>query len=162
MVSYRNKNIIYTFKYGGYISKNVKITLIIIPSILMLLSLIIFIIMMLNNEEGAWASLILFFIGLIVLIPILCSLFKISRNDKEILTWLNDENLIEANAMPWEYSRKSIGLGIYYRFGVEFNLNGDAYKAISSGYDAFYKHIKDIPIHILYSPKYEQVMILKD
>ena len=162
MVSYDGKTIIYTFKYGGYLSKKVKLVLIVIPIFLILLGAIIFTVLILNNEKGAWGSLILFFIGVVFFITIICLFLKIKRHDKEILTWLNDGNLFETKTIPWEFSNKLIGFGVYYRFGVDINMNGNNYRKVSLGYDAFYKSVKDLSIVVLYSPKYDQVMILKD
>ncbi|MDE7182847.1 MAG: hypothetical protein K2O41_07505 [Clostridia bacterium] len=162
MVNYKGKSVIYTFKYGGYESKKTRVVLIAVPSALILLSLIIFLVLSFFSLTDALYSLILFVIGLAVLVPIVIVLVKNTKHDKEISVWLEDENLFETTAIPWEFSSQLIGFGVYYRFGVDFEKDGASYRKISSGYDAFYKRIKDTQVNILYSPKYDEVMILKD
>ncbi|MDE5721976.1 MAG: hypothetical protein K2I30_04455 [Clostridia bacterium] len=89
-------------------------------------------------------------------------LSKTNKHDKEILVWLTDDGLFETTAIPWEFSSTLIGFATYYRFGVDFSNKDISCRKISLGYDAFYKQIKDTKINILYSPKYNEVMILKD
>ena len=40
-------------------------------------------------------------------------------------------------------------------------MESDTIKKVSLRYDVFYKSIKDKEIEILYSPKYDEVMILE-
>ncbi len=161
MVSYNNKQIDYTFKYGGYVSKKTKIVLIILPAFLILLGLTIFVILLLNNENGAWGSLILCFLGLTFLLINLCLFIKIKHRDKEILNWITDENIIEFKTTAWEFSNKLVGFTTYYRFGIDFDINDKQFRKISLNYDAYYKHIKGTIITGLYSQKFDEVMLLK-
>lgn len=162
MVKYNDKEIVYTFKYGGYVIKKVKLILFIIPISLIVVGLIIFTVLFINKENGAWESLILSVIGLIFFCIFLILILKEKRQDKKILCWLKDENLYETKAIPWEFSNKVIGFATYHRMGIDFINNEKLNRKISLGYDAFYKNVKDKEITILYSPKYDQVMILKD
>lgn len=162
MVNYKDKQIIYTFKYGGYISRRIKIVLYIVPIFIILLGLTIFTLLFIGKENGAWESLILPFLGVIFMCIFVFLFIKEKKHDKEIISWLNDENLCEAESTPWEFSNRQIGFSTYYRFGVDFDINDISCRKISSCYDAFYRKHANKIIQILYSPKYDQVMILKN
>ncbi|MDE6104965.1 MAG: hypothetical protein K2G38_04720 [Clostridia bacterium] len=124
--------------------------------------MILFLLLSFFSLTDALYSLLLLVIGLAVLVPIVIALVKITKHDKVISVWLEDENLFETTAIPWEFSSQFIGFGVHYRFGVDFKKDGTSYRKISSGYDAFYKRIKGTQVNILYSPKYDEVMILED
>ena len=161
MVSYNNKKIVYTFKYGGYGSKKMKVALVACSVVMILLGIICFVILYLLEEDGAWGGLIPAVAGLSMLITFLYVNVNLKRHDKIILQWLNDENLFETETEPWEFDCESSQSTFNFRFGVDFEMNGEQYRKISKGYDGFYKIIKDKKIKILYSPKYDQVMILQ-
>lgn len=133
-----------------------------IPSILILLGIIIFTLMMIYKENNAWTSSVISLIGVIVLVPIICALVKETKHDKEISKWLTDELLIKTTAKPWEYDSNIRNFAVSYRFGIDLNINGDLLKKVSLSYDAFYKRIKDTELEILYSPKYDEVMVIQD
>lgn len=160
MVNYKDRKIIYTFKYGGYISQRIKTVLLIIPIFIILLGVVVSTVLFIDKENGAWESLFLPVLGLIFLCIFIFLFIKEKKHDKEILNWLNDENLYETESTPWEFSNRQIGFSTYYRFGVDFNLMDSSYRKISTCYDAFYRKCKNEIIQVLYSPKYDQVMIL--
>ena len=70
-------------------------------------------------------------------------------------------NLIKTTAISWKYDTDYSGIHRRHKFGVEFNVESDTIKKVSLRYDVFYKSIKDKEIEILYSPKYDEVMILE-
>lgn len=162
MVSFGTGKIIYTFKYGGYLNKKQAIAFSSIGISLIVMGLTTFILCLVFNKQGAWGSWILTAIGLVFLITMLILLCISKKHNKEILMWLNDENLFETQALPWEFSKKYMMGSVFFRFGVDFIFNGEPYRRMSSGYDAFYKSVKETSITVLYSPKYDQVMILRN
>ncbi len=160
MVKYKEQNIIYTLKYGGYATKKQKIIILVVPSILVILGIIISVLMLLY-KENIWLGMIIGLIGVIILVPIIFALIVETKNDKEISIWITDENLIKTTAISWKYDTDYSGIHRRHKFGVEFNVKNDTIKKVSLRYDVFYKSIKDKEIEILYSPKYDEVMILE-
>lgn len=87
----------------------------------------------------------------------------VDKHDMGIAEWLIDENLFETTVEPWEFSSTRGGpFKKTYRFGIDFVMNDNSYRMISSHYDSFYKAIKGKTIIILYSPKHDQVMVLEN
>ncbi len=160
MVKYKDQNIIYTLTYGGYATKKQKIVVLVVPNIFVILGTIIFILMLIYKEHNAWLGLIISLIGIIALIHIIYALNKETKQDKEICIWINDEDLIKTTAKSWQYGSNYSTFITSYKFGIEFNVNGNVIKKVSLNFDGFYKSIKNKEIEILYSPKYDEVMIL--
>ena len=164
MISHNGKEIIYTFKYGEYLSKKQKYLLIISSGTLIFLGILLFIILAIYDEmDTALISLILMCsLGLISSITTI-KLCHTGKHDKDIAEWLTDKNLFETTVEPWEFSSTSGGVfKNRYRFGIDFVMNDNPYRMISAHYDNFYKFIKGKSITILYSPEYDQVMVLEN
>ena len=161
MVKYKDQNIIYTLKFSGYMTKRQKFYLYPWSIFMILLGLICFTILMIYNEIlSAVLSLILLSgLGLSLLFILVYELLSEKKLDKEILKWITDENLFETVVTPWEFSSTG-NFTPHYKFGIDFEYNGESLRKISSHYSAFYKKIKGEEIKILYSPKYDEVMIL--
>lgn len=107
--------------------------------------------------------------------PPVIFLVLILRNErarKEILLWLDDA--VETDAHSYLYSTTSAGRGLneLYKIKIKFKIDGKHISVLSKdhptggginrGYSLFWRKYIDKGLRILYSPKYEEVMILKD
>ncbi|MDE6557492.1 MAG: hypothetical protein K2K39_00135 [Clostridia bacterium] len=95
-----------------------------------------------------------------------------SRSRKEIIVWLEDAVELEA----YSTSIADIDSGVSQtmaRIQVEFEFNGERLSRVSEGrmigekdspdgYHVIWTDYADRKIKILYSPKYDQVLVLKD
>lgn len=103
-------------------------------------------------------------------------LLKNGKAWKEVRTWLEDA--VESGAYSYLYSASSSATAVafvrvnIYRIKINFKIEGKHYSYLSrdyqwgsllpDGYNAFWKKYADKEVKILYSPKYEEVMILKE
>lgn len=163
MVKYKEQNIIYVLKYGGYMTKRQKIQLFSLSIFMIIFGAVCFTILMVYNEILAAVLCLILFLGLWLpfLFILIHDLSAAKKHDKEISVWITDENLIKTTAISWKYDTDYSGIHRRHKFGVEFNVESDTIKKVSLRYDVFYKSIKDKEIEILYSPKYDEVMILE-
>lgn len=104
----------------------------------------------------------------ILIVPVYLTV-KNSNNKRQINIWLADAVKLTAYACTiGQYKAPTLPKGI--RIRVTFELNGKKYHKESDikifggamGYIASFKKYADRYINILYSPQYDQVMILKD
>ena len=151
MVKYKEQNIIYVLKYGGYMTKRQKIQLFSLSIFMIIFGAVCFTILMVYNE----------ILAAVLCLILIHDLSAAKKHDKEISVWITDENLIKTTAISWKYDTDYSGIHRRHKFGVEFNVKNDTIKKVSLRYDVFYKSIKDKEIEILYSPKYDEVMILE-
>ena len=120
--------------------------------------------------------LILAIIGLSLafILPPVIFLVVILKNEKarkNILLWLDDA--IETDAHSYLYSTTNAGRGLneLYKIKIKFKIDGKHISCLSKdhpvdggitmGYSLFWRKYVDKGLRILYSPKYEEVMILK-
>ena len=163
MIQFKGSDIIYSFRYGGVISHRFLVLLYAIFGILFvgLLSGFIatFIEYAVLNTDGV------VMLCLAIAFAIFFSIFLIydvwyRHIEKKYLLWLTDENLIEDVVVPFEYSMQDHGRKVY-RFGVKFNIGDKQITRISKNFDGFYAlHTQEM--HIIYSPKFDEIMVLKE
>ena len=164
MVSHNGKKIIYTFKYGRSLKKPTKKEIIAITVgciIFILIGIIGFIVMLLNNDEDAWSGFIFIAIGLGLLLTMIIFLAVENRKEREINKWLSDKDLFESKGYPWEFSSD---YGLFRQscsFGIDFKRDGKSYRKISRRQDRFFKSVEGTKLTVLYSPEYDQVMVLE-
>lgn len=174
MLKFKGREIIYSFKYGGFVKKSEIIILYVISGSLFALSAILFIGLICLNNNSIWDNnIIASFIFVLVTACglVTCCIFflilKIKRNkvEKEMIKWLSDELLVERTVYPWIFSETAGGpktKAKLFRFGIKFSVNDKKYSKISNKYDGFVRQFKEKPMVILYSPKYDQVMVIKN
>ena len=166
MVSYNGKKIIYTFKYGKSFedAKRWQVVFIIVgSSVFILIGITAFIIMFINNDEDAWSGFLFCSFGVAFIVVLLIWFFVKRKREKEICKWLTDEKLFESKGYPWEFS-KAGGAPFSpagYRFGIDFKKHGHSYRKMSLKYDRFFKKVEGTKITVLYSPEYDQVMVVE-
>lgn len=165
MITYNGKRICYSLKYGGACSKKIfKIcaVLFLVYGIIFLVVSIILIIQSLFSEPG---GLLLICMGISLAIGIFFIVFDrwMRRIEKEYEIWISDDNLIETQATPFEYSAHNNNRGKkVYRFGVTFMVGDKELTKYSNIYDKFFEAHRDKQLNILYSPRYDEVMIVHD
>lgn len=108
-------------------------------------------------------------------LPIILLVFLVQteRTNKEVLLWLDDA--IECGAHSYIYSTSTVNAvtdSKIYRIKINFKIDGKHYSYLSrdyqwgsflpNGYSSFWKKYIDKSMKILYSPKYEEIMILKE
>ena len=108
------------------------------------------------------------------ILPPVIFLIVILKNEKarkNILLWLDDA--IETDAHSYLYSTTNAGRGLneLYKIKIKFKIDGKHISCLSKdhpvdggitmGYSLFWRKYIDKGLRILYSPKHEEVMILK-
>ena len=167
MVYYNKKKIIYSLRYGGFISRKAKI-IIMIPFIVLFISLLTLSVC-LNIEQRGFlkdADTISVFVLTIVSMLILC-IFPIanirkSRIEKKYRLWLKDEDLFETYAKPFITSVNYCRGSKLHKFGVKFLFHNKKIIKFSQHYDNVIILYKDKPMRLLYSPRFDEVMIVED
>lgn len=167
MVYYDGKKIIYSLRYGGFISTKAKI-IIMIPFVALFVILLILSIY-LNIERGGFledADTVSVFVFTIVSVLILF-IFPIvqlrkNRIEKQYRLWLTDKDLLETYAKPFitsvNYSRGSK----FHKFGVKFLFRNEKIIRYSKHYDNVVLLYENKPMRLLYSPKFDEVLIVED
>ena len=97
-------------------------------------------------------------IGLLLVFTLFVRFFKASK--KKVASYLQDAVYLTANAYPYEEDGQAVGLT------VEFEYNGERYVKRSAQKDAWqYLAVYDAyagqEVAIAYSPKYDEVMLIK-
>lgn len=103
---------------------------------------------------------IMFLIGFIL---VLCLLFKEYHIwKKKINEYLNDENLICLQVIPYKFS--TVGLAFYaqIKIGIKFRYNNKLIHVQSDKYNKRFFTYVDKLVNIAYSPKYDQIIIFKN
>ena len=164
MVSFNGKKIIYTFKYGksfDNMKKGDVIFVIVSCVAFILLGLAGFTVMFLKNNENAWTGFIFCGIGTAILSVLLIWFLSKRKREKEILKWLADEKLFESKGYPWEVSSNGDLIAPACSFGIDFKRDGKSYRKICKRQDGFFKKVEGTKITVLYSPEYDEVMVLE-
>ena len=177
-------NIAGTLKYGVFIGvdrKKERLTYFIIGAVLVLIvAAVVTVICLLRFYTVFFTSLdefIVVLVGLPVLFSMIPAILLVawvrnSRSRKEILVWLEDAVELEA----YSTSIPDIDSGVsktLARIQVDFDFNGERLSHVSEGrmiadktspdgYHAIWTDYADRKIKILYSQKYDQVIVLKD
>ena len=127
-----------------------------------------------NPDARTPVVIIIFILGpAFLFVPLLIILLKNNKACKEILLWLEDNDIVELNA----YSKKidtwnPTALFPAIKIQVEFEFDEKHCSFVSEkklygggipeGYHQVWAKYADKEINILYSPKYNQVLILKN
>ncbi len=161
-----------SLQYGKILSKRKFIIILICLGILFLVPLISLCVlitcfcgvMTLDND----IKLSLIFLNIVFCIFIIITIYIVlyyKKLYKNIALWLNDAVKIKA------FVRRMDEIGLNYKpFQVEFSfeINGKEYKRLSAygglivGLNKRYIKYHNKTVNILYSPKYDQVMLLKE
>ncbi len=170
MVKYNGRKIIYTFKYGAYLTLTDKFLYIIATVFLFLFfGVSLFMICYYRDNdaviyEGLIVSCIAGFVYLAMTVYYIC---KAKRIDREIYEWLKDEHLIKAYADTYEFEKEWLKGGSYhYKLGITFENNGEKYSRFTTRTEKgrYFKRLDSLVLNnrleILYSPKYGEVMVL--
>lgn len=167
MVTYKDKKIIYSFRYSGFMPKKVKI-IICIPFIVLFAALLILTIC-LNIDRGGFLSdtdtiavFILTIISLLVLSLFPITAIRKKRIERRYRLWLTDDGLVETEAKPFVSSENFMKGTKYYKFGVQFECGGKRVVKYSNHYDRMITLYSDKPMKLLYSPRYDEVLIVED
>ena len=172
-------NIVGILKYGWFEGTSLKkilfVYILFVTFILFMMGIgIIMFTMELRNDISIFSfiTLLILFVLVLLILPILF-LFLIIKNEKirkQVNLWLNDA--IKVKAVSKEAGRKyQFGI-LYVKLQVDFDVGEMHYTKYSEslndkttkegGYYLIWKKYVNKQIDILYSPKYDQVLILKD
>lgn len=167
MLKYNNKIIMCDFNQGGYIlsKKRLRFFLILI-TIMFSISFIPFLHCCLtlvdplshNDTIGYLGFSIMFGVGYII-IPFVWLHDK--RYEKMVKMVLEDPDLVERTVKPFVTSTETARLATVYRIGIRFRIGSKKYLKIQEGYTNLYRAFKDKEMEILYSPKYDRVLVLQ-
>ena len=164
MLSYNGKKIIYTFKYGRSFENMKKREVIFVLAVcvsIILIGLTGIIVMLLKNNKNAWTGSIFCAIGIAVLLVYLIWFLTKKKREKEIAKWLEDEELFQSKGYPWKVSSNGDIIAPTCSFGIDFKKDGKSYRKICKIQDTFFKKVEGTKISVLYSPKYDEVMVLE-
>lgn len=104
------------------------------------------------------------------------AIIVISKENKNIGKWVSDSVLLSAYAFEVDRIKNKLtgivklkisvkfvynGIKMVQKSGEKNNKKGNIFYS-NPGYDAIFLKYIDRPIHILYSPAYDQVLLLKD
>ena len=164
MVKYKGKEIIYSFSYSGIVPRKFLAFLcaiFIMGSLACLCGVIIKCIEIggMDSDSITITILMAFFIGLFLLFFFID--YWQRRIENKYKKWLTDENLVEKIVTPFEHSMVERG-NKKYRFGVTFTVNETKITKYNKNYDGFFALYENKQMHILYSPQYDEVLVLKD
>jgi len=169
----RDYKIVATLTYGKKISTG--LCTIGIISILLLLGMIpLTIICAISSTEPAVLSCLS--LPLIGIPGLSYVIFIYLKEHQDIKKWMKDAVLLPAHAMEVDRIENSVNHIIKLKILVKFIYNGqkiiqesgakntikESMLYIHPGYDAIYRKYIDRPINILYSPEFDQVLIIKD
>lgn len=167
MVKYSPEMILTSFHYGPKLPRKVT-WFIMMPFIVLVATFaILFIALCVTREEHfADSDVIAVFCLMLAFTLILCifPILHIRRRiiDKKIELWLTDEQLIDRFVHPFMFSSTGWGPFEGCRIGIKFRVGDTKYLKISKHYENLFRLYKDRPMHILYSPKYDEVLVLQE
>ena len=159
------KSILYTFRYGKLPNYKLIVLFICICFSLLLCCCGIYIWSLLTNENRNNLRIGMVIIGLqllivvVVLIVLALRFFLIRKN---IRKWLTDSDIIERNVIPFKFSETGDAFAGAIKIGARFRINNHKILQISKKYSVAFNQIVGREICILYSPKYNEVMVLSD
>jgi hypothetical protein len=167
MLKYEDKFIVADFDYGHY-NFTPKLLLLTwsILSVSFLICIVPFLyyITMPNPFSNTIFRGSIFFILLIIIgfiyLPI-CT-FKDKQLDRLIALALSDPDLVKRTVEPWVFSTTAGNPreGNRYRMGINFRVNSKKHMKIEKKYSTLYRRFENKEMEILYSPKYDQVLVL--
>jgi len=171
-VSMINYKIIASLTYGKKIS---KVIMVLIYIALLLCVTIVPLAIFCAIYYTEYEVLVCLFLPLIGISGLVYIIVVISKENRNIRRWKNDSVLLLANATEVDRIENGLTNIVKLKISVKFNYNGIKMMQesgeknnkkgnlfyIHPGYDAIFLKYVDHPIHILYSPTYDQVLLLK-
>ncbi len=165
--------IIASLTYGKKISK--VIMLLIYISLLLCVAIVMLTIFC-AIYYAEYEALICLFLPLIGIPGLVYIIIVFSKENRNIRKWKIDSVLLSAYAIEVDRIENVLTNMVKLKISVKFIYNGikmvqesgekNSKKGnlfyIHPGYDAIFLKCVDHPIHILYSPTYDQVMLLKE
>ena len=124
-----------------------------------------------NTAELDAAGLVLSIVGITVAVVLyFVFIYFFTKKIRNINSWLNDAVHLKANCICVAKDFQPNGMFPLdiYKIKVNFKYNGKHYSRVSEndgwqkGYSTIWNKFAGRSIDILYSPKYDQVLILKD
>lgn len=172
-ISMNNYKIIASLTYGKKISG--AVTVLIYVALLLCVTIVplaVFCAIYYTKYE----VLVCLFLPLIGIPGLVYVIIIITKENRNIRRWKSDSVLLSAYAIEVDRIKNGLTNIIKLKISVKFIYNGikmvqesgEKNKKdgnlfyINPGYDAIFLKYVDHPIHILYSPTYDQVLLLKD
>ena len=134
MVTYKGKKIIYSLHYSGFMPKKIKI-IICVPFIALFAALLTLTIC-LNIDHGGF----------------------LSDTDTIAVFVMTIISLLGLSLFPINYMKGTK----YFKFGVKFECEGKLVVKFSNHYDRMITLYSDKPMKLLYSPRYDEVLVVED
>lgn len=166
MVKYNEKRIIYSLHYGGFMPQKAKIIIAVPFVLLFVICLTLTICLSVDRggflkDDDTIAGFSMTIISLLILF--IFPIVNIRKNniEKKYRLWLADENLVETYSHPF-ISEVTYSRGVkLHKFWVSIPLNGTRITRFSQHFDNVILLYKDKPMRLLYSPKYDEVLIVE-
>lgn len=169
MVEYNNRVVFSSLKHGGFLKRKYKL-IIALPFIICFTVLFTAIIIisathdgfLLAMNNGYWGMFAILCVFAVAVLLIFISELRKAAIEREWKKWLTDDRLVFLETTPFLVEEHYNGASRYTKFGISFKYNGDTIVKYSQHFDNIYEIYKNSAMDILYSPKYDEVMVLKD
>ena len=100
-------------------------------------------------------------LSLLLMIYFLCLIIKDKSNKKKVNVWLKDAVMLNASSKVIE-TKKIFFLWNGLKVKISFSFNNRVIRIVNHKHIVTLKQYVNRKINILYSPKYDEVLILKD
>ncbi len=164
MINIEKKFISGTLDFGIKLPKWFFVTFLSSATIGFLASFVPFLIFLITDIylEATIALGILATVFLCMVVITLIILFRQNKFfNKEITMFLNDADAVELSTVPWEFSSEGLGPYKKIKLAMRFRYKNSKLLIVSKRYDKKFLQYAGKETSIIYSPTYNQVIILK-
>ena len=162
-MEYNVKQISHTLKFGKFLSTRFFVLFFSMFGglLLVILSAVFYCIISQQDMATIRGLCILIFIPVTILI-VTAIVFIIQKRRKHIVAhWLTDEDLIVRHVVPYIVSEIGFRVTDPVKIGLKFTYQDRKFTKTSEKHCACFRNLIEKEVQILYSPKFDQVMILK-
>lgn len=162
-MEYTVKQISHTLKFGKFLSTRFFVLFFSMFGGLLFVILGALLYCVISQQDMATIRglCILIFIPVTILI-VTAIVFIIQKRRKHIVAhWLTDEGMLVRHAVPFIVSEIGFRVTDPVKIGLKFTYQDRKFTKTSEKHCACFRNLIEKEIQILYSPKFDQVMILK-
>lgn len=162
-MEYTVKQISHTLKFGKFLSTRFFVLFFSMFGglLLVILGALLYCVISRQDMTTIRGLCILIFIPVTILI-VTAVVFIIQKRRKHIVAhWLTDEGMLVRHAVPFIVSEIGFRVTDPVKIGLKFTYQDRKLTKTSEKHCACFRNLIEKEIQILYSPKFDQVMILK-
>lgn len=158
------QSVLYTFKYGQRTPLKYIIAMLCVFAVLLMVCcgiLIWNLVSEINDIDLQIGMTFIICISAIMIILAVVLHFRNCKINRNVEKWLADDEIIERRVIPFKFSEAGNVLARPMKIGIRFQYNYRHLLIISKKYSLAFTKLIGKEIMILYTPKYNEVMILK-